>query len=637
MLDVSEEVTKVQLENVLFAVLSDDDVGDMPDTPVQASPAADEDDIVRLTWNPARGKAVTNDRFVAMDPMPEFSEGVGPQRNLIIEGDNWDALRWLRMTHRGKVRCILIDPPYNTGSTAMAYDDRFEQSTWLSWLKARLEIARDVLTDDGAIMICIDDARRSLLDLLMEQVMPGKRRGSLTWRCRTSAKSGDNINLSLNHEHILVYANPGFMFRGAGRSDSDYRNVDEDGRRWRVITMTCPKAEYERQNLFYPLHDPITDAWYPCDPHRVWCFSQETFGERLRLDRVYFPVVTKKAPHRVFHTREEFMEAVQKLNVPFAGKKGSERPLFTEDLVLSGVIDPDFWVGKKIAWGRPGQKDYRDEAKTETKALSSWLAGLEDDIHDDGLEEMTCRVGMNAEATELLSTVFGGKKVFNYAKPLSLIKTLVANSAEANDIVLDFFGGSGTTAHAVLELNADDDGNRSFIMVSTSEEDHNGGTNLCRDVCAERVRRVINGYAAPTKKNPSRHVGGTGGGFAYMRVRRVAPGCADFGTADGSKWRNANAWVLALAAERMPLTPVMPEEVADGVWALTACDADDVERTVAYAPTPEASGLAWLRDAATRGALSVWTECPSAFRGFPTKVSVRDTAREIRAMWTDGR
>lgn len=110
MLAVSDEATKIPLERILDVVLPGEEIGDMPDTPVPAFPAADEDDLVRLVWNPARGHG----------PNAEFSKGTGPQRNLIIEGDNWDALRWLRMTHCGKVRYILIDPPYNTGSASFS-------------------------------------------------------------------------------------------------------------------------------------------------------------------------------------------------------------------------------------------------------------------------------------------------------------------------------------------------------------------------------------------------------------------------------------------------------------------------------------------------------------------------------------
>jgi adenine-specific DNA-methyltransferase len=141
--------------------------------------------------------------------------------NLIIEGDNFDSLRLLKSTHRGKIRVIYIDPPYNTGNKDWVYndhfikkDDRWKHSTWLEFMYQRLTLARDLLTPDGVILISINDENRSRLELLMDEVMPGRRLGSMVWRTRQGSNADQDCFMSSDHEHILIYGNPGFAFKG---------------------------------------------------------------------------------------------------------------------------------------------------------------------------------------------------------------------------------------------------------------------------------------------------------------------------------------------------------------------------------------------------------------------------------------
>jgi adenine-specific DNA-methyltransferase len=141
-----------------------------------------------LVWeaNEIERDTAINSNFVALDLVPEHSVGPGPWQNLIIEGDNFDALRYLRMTHAGRVKCILIDPPYNTGKKDFIYNDRFVDendswrfSTWLEFLYQRLLIARDLLREDGVLLCCINDDNRAKLELLLDKVFPGMRIGSM--------------------------------------------------------------------------------------------------------------------------------------------------------------------------------------------------------------------------------------------------------------------------------------------------------------------------------------------------------------------------------------------------------------------------------------------------------------------------
>ena len=149
--------------------------------------------------------------FVVADLIEDQCERLAPWDNLVIEGDNYDALRWLRMTHRGQINCIYIDPPYNTGNKDWVYNDdyvdpnhRYRHSQWLEFLYQRLLIARDLLAPDGVLLCSINDDNRARLELMMDQALPGMRVGSLTWRNRKNTGTGHRAFLSQNHEHILV-------------------------------------------------------------------------------------------------------------------------------------------------------------------------------------------------------------------------------------------------------------------------------------------------------------------------------------------------------------------------------------------------------------------------------------------------
>lgn len=160
-------------------------------------------------------RAVNSD-FVALDLDPELSTPPTDDRgwrNLVIEGDNWDALRALRMAYVGRVKCILIDPPYNTGARDFAYNDhyvgandRYRQSLWLEFMYRRLLLARDLLADDGVMLVCINDENRARLDLLLEQALPGMRLGSFVWRTKDTANNTRERAFSSVHEHVLIYA-----------------------------------------------------------------------------------------------------------------------------------------------------------------------------------------------------------------------------------------------------------------------------------------------------------------------------------------------------------------------------------------------------------------------------------------------
>ena len=178
--------------------------------------------------------------------------------------------------------------------------------------------------------------------------------------------------------------------------------------------------------------------------------------------------------------------------------------------------DLNFWVGKPIARSRLSRVvRWTREMENATRPVGSWIAGLSEDANV--AEVQTLRSERQGAATTLLERIFG-RQVFQFPKPLSLMQALVRACSGEGDIVLDFFAGSGTTAHAVLAQNAEDEGDRRFIMVSNTEVTADEPEkNLCRDVCAERIRRVIDGYG---------DVVGLGGDFAYLHATYRRRGCA---------------------------------------------------------------------------------------------------------------
>lgn len=449
-------------------------------------------------------------------------KGTTHHRNLIIEGDNFDSLRLLRATHAGKVRVIYIDPPYNTGNKDWVYNDKFvgandrwRHSQWLEFLYQRLTLARELLTSDGVILVSINDENRDRLGLLMDEVFPGRRLGTITWRTRQGSNADQSCFLSVDHEHVLVYGNPGFSFNGFTKSYDMYSNADSDPRGdWRTSDLTLGFSYKERPNLYYPLQDTASGIWYPPNPDRIWVYASEsrlksgqtvqakTMEEFARLGQILYPKDQKVV---TWKTMDELLQAIDAGEVPRSGKS----PIIRRELP-----NLEFWIGKPVGFGRPAFKRYKADLRNQTQPLSSWIVpSFEEGTYE---AENSFVSATNQEGARQVAEVFGDR-AFNYAKPSSLIKGLLSQATKPNDIVLDFFAGSGTTACSLLELNADDGGQRRFILCSSTEATtKEPEKNLCRDVCAERVRRVIAGYGGKPGYTEAQ-----GGEFAYLQLDKI--------------------------------------------------------------------------------------------------------------------
>lgn len=410
----------------------------------------------QFTW-PDKKKAIVNANAPISEtlrPCREESVDFDNTENLYIEGDNLDVLKLLQETYLGKVKMIYIDPPYNTGSD-LIYDDDFSETyddyitnsnqldaegnrlfqntesngrfhtDWLNMIYPRLRIAKNLLKDDGAIFISIDDnEHKNLLEVCFEVFGAGNYIGSFVWKRRTSS-SMDKHLISIDHEYIVCFCKtPGITFWGKKKDYKNYSNPDNDPRGpWTTGDLTVGMNADARPNQFYDLVDPKTGKIYKANYNRVWSYIAESMKELIEDNRVIFPDDTSK---------------------------------------------------------RPMLKRFASELKTENDPFSSWMD----------------MVGLNTEGTRVLASLFDGKGFFNYTKPISLMTNLIKQVTKNEDIVLDFFSGSATTAHAVMQLNAEDGSNRKFIMVQlpeltdTNSEAYKAGYHNICEIGKERIRRA---------------------------------------------------------------------------------------------------------------------------------------------------
>ncbi len=237
----------------------------------------------------------------AVRPVPasvraEPAEAGGIHDNLLIQGDNLEALKALLPFYRGQVKCIFIDPPYNTKSAFEHYDDNLEHAQWLSMMLPRLQLLRELLREDGSIWVTIDDNEGHYLKVLMDEVFGrGNFVANLAWHKRVSP-ANDAHYFSNDHDQILIYAKektrwiPNKLPRSEAQQKY-YTNPDNDPRGpWNSAAYTCAKTADERPNLYYPLIHPMTGEEVWPKRTRVWAFGRETHEENQRKNRVYWGV-----------------------------------------------------------------------------------------------------------------------------------------------------------------------------------------------------------------------------------------------------------------------------------------------------------------------------------------------------------
>jgi adenine-specific DNA-methyltransferase len=398
-----------------------------------------------------------------LKPLQADSQDWDSTGNLLIKGDNLDALRLLRQSYFGKVKLIYIDPPYNTQNDTFIYRDDFSakqnevlkqlgysadnidyikniygartHSGWLSFMYPRLLLAKDLLREDGVIFISIDDNEQAQLKLLCDEVFGQENFvASVIWHKRYAA-SNDSKDLPAMHDYVLIYQLGELFERNllprTSKQDDLYKYDDNDGKgRWRPDNLSVKTVS---NTYLYSIKNPTTGETYLPPKGRCWLTSQEKMALWIDEKRVFFGKDGKGAPQL-----KRYLSEVQQ-----------------------GIVPTTYWSYEEVG-------------------------------HTDG-------------ARKELKKIFDGAAPFDNPKPTGLIKKTLQVATGPNDMILDFFGGSGTTAEAVMRLNAEDGGSRQFILVQIPQpidakkqkEAHNFVTDTLGkpeatifEITAERIRRA---------------------------------------------------------------------------------------------------------------------------------------------------
>lgn len=522
-----------------------------------------------LVWerDDIEADAALNADYVALTLDQELSHGDAPWQNLIIEGDNFDALRALRMSHKGKenpIRCIYIDPPYNTGNRDFVYNDRFVDKThrfrhslWLEFMYQRLTLAKELLADDGVIFVSIDDNELFRLGMLMDRVFGEENKlGVVVWK---NVTDNNPSRVVTEHEYLLFYA----------------RNKSAVPAEWK-------SSDFAKKEAMLSVESDLLEKYEDVGA------LQTAYSEWFRENKEQL----KPLDNYKFIDRDGIYAGSRSVHNP--GKEGYRYDVLHPDTglpcaqPLMGYRFPEATMGqllsdKKILFGKDHTKLV--ELKIYLKDYKSKLSSV---VDLDG------RSGSN-----VLRDMFDNEKVFNNPKSVELMSWLMSYFVAKTDTVLDFFAGSGTTAHAVAKLNAEDGGTRKFILVSSTEATEDApDKNLCRDVCAQRVRRVLGGYT----NAKGEQVEGLGGGFAYLRARRIPKHRLSL------KLDHPEIWNALQLLHGRPLTPW-----PSGGFAVDERDGDAIVYVADAYPATHARLQDWL---AQRGAqpATVYSCAPERYR-----------------------
>lgn len=405
-------------------------------------------------------------------PCREESVDFDNTENLYIEGDNLEVLKLLRENYLGEVKMIYIDPPYNTGND-FVYEDDFKQSLdeyiensgqlddagnrlvantesngrfhtdWLNMIYPRLKVAKDLLSEDGVIFISIDDNEvKNMISVCNEIFGEENLVATIPWQSRASIQN--DTDFSVNHEYIVVYAKV--------RRQANRRLKESNYKEWmKKDSFVCKPLPVDKSRFSNPDNDP-RGAW-KADP-----FDAPNVRPNLTYEITNPNTGEKHLPPRGRHWRTDIHK--------FASALADNRIIFG----VNGL-------------GRPQLKVFYEEKKMFGSIDNSWFSAD--------------RIGTTTNGTQEVMVMFDNIKLFDTPKPTTLLnKLLYLSNLEKDSLILDFFSGSATTAHAVMQLNAEDGGKRKFIMVQlpevcaeNSEAYKAGYKNIC-EIGKERIRRA---------------------------------------------------------------------------------------------------------------------------------------------------
>jgi len=403
-----------------------------------------------LVWEDKPEKVVDQcqEMLPVLEEVPErvIKKDADDLTNLIIEGDNYHSLSVLNYTHAGKIDLIYIDPPYNTGNKDFIYNDQyvdkedvFRHSKWLNFISKRLASAKNLLKDSGIIFISIDDVEQANLKLLCDQIFGAENFiANITVYSNPRGRQS-STNIAETHEYVLIYRKSSMAnITGDRLTDSQKKEYSkQDGNsRYRELGLRKRGSDSRREdspNLYFPIY-----------------YVENTGVIRLDASKdaiELLPRLSDGSDGRWRWSREKVIRDSDQLIVRSVNaKNGSLYDIF--------------------------QKDYLTDDKRR-KVKSLWG---EKEINYD-------------RAAEEIRAIFGDK-VFDYAKPLYLLKKIISMSSPNDGLILDFMAGSGTTGHAVMQLNKEDEGRRKFILCTNNE---NG---IAENITYQRIKRVTEGYGS---------------------------------------------------------------------------------------------------------------------------------------------
>lgn len=449
----------------------------------------------QFTWPDKRKSVLLANTPIAktLRPCREESVNFDTTENLYIEGDNLEVLKLLQETYLGKIKMIYIDPPYNTGNDFVYEDDysmdnaqfimqnggydeqgnrlfknmdtngRFH-TDWLNMMYPRLKLARDLLTEDGVIFISIDDNEVDSLKNICNEIFGFRNLvAEIPWQSRASIQN--DTDFSVNHEYICVYAK--------NRRQENRRLKESNYKEWyNRDSFVCRPLPLDKSKFSNPDDDP-RGLWKP-DPF-------DAPNVRPNLTYIIINPLTGEK------------------HLPPSGRCWR----ISQDKFSSALSEGRIIFGKD-GTGRPQMKSYYNEKKDFGSVDNSWFSSE--------------RAGTTTNGTKELMQLFDGKPYFDKPKPkILLCKLMNLANTDKNSIILDFFSGSATTAHAVMQLNAEDGGNRKFIMVQLPEKTDEkseaykaGYTNIC-EIGKERIRRAAKKIA---EENPDARFDG---GFRVLK------------------------------------------------------------------------------------------------------------------------
>ena len=447
------------------------------------------------------------ERKYSFDENGQRDEDNGSE-NMIIRGDNLEALKALLPRYEGRVKCIYIDPPYNTGNEGWVYNDNVNDpkikkwlgevvgkegedltrhDKWLCMMYPRLKLLQKLLADDGVIFISIDDTEYANLKLICDEIFGSNCFVSnISWQ-RTYSTRNDSKGIVNEVEHLVVYSkqpdwNPNKLPRTA-EMDAKYKNPDNDIMPWTSSDAFAPGAA-THQGMVYAIQHPFTGKLlYPTNG-RCWTFEQTQMLEFMRGWGNY--------------ELRELDDSHERATV--CGVKDDEVRQGVKAIILSEPIEVAAAKAREIYNRGKWPKFYFTKNGLGGIRRKTYLENVGGKLPTNFWA--FTETGHTDEAKKEMFAIFDGKATFDTPKPHRLIEFVLKIAGNESALVLDSFAGSGTTAHAVLNMNKADGGHRKFILVEMMD--------YADSITAERVKRVIRGYGEG--KNA---VEGTGGNFSF--------------------------------------------------------------------------------------------------------------------------